>query len=71
MNITTETGTPVLATPDVSAAPYFGWVDTAGIIVVVALAGYYLYRKFWRGRGACTECGQNKSCPLPGKASHH
>ncbi|MEY6432263.1 hypothetical protein ABC977_07545 [Thioalkalicoccus limnaeus] len=54
-----------VAMPEVSAEHHFGWIDLTVAAAVVIAAGYYLYRSFWRDRGACKECGQTKGCCAP------
>jgi hypothetical protein len=67
MNSLSTTGTTTEpAVPDISAEHHFGWADTAVTVAIVAAAGYYLYRKLWRRRGACGECGDGKGCCATG-----
>ncbi|WP_010322432.1 hypothetical protein [Marinobacterium stanieri] len=47
----------------VSADQPFSMVDVGVLLVVVAVAVYYLYRKLWRNKGTCSSCSNKKgSC---------
>ena len=54
----------------VSADQPFSMVDVGVVLAVVALAVYYLYRKLWRNRGACSSCSNKKgSCQVKSDAA--
>ena len=44
----------------VSADQPFSMLDVGVVLVVVAVAVYYLYRKLWRNKGACSSCSNKK-----------
>lgn len=44
------------------------WLDIGVVVLVIAVALVYLYRKLWKKRGACAECAGNgcSSCAATG-----
>jgi hypothetical protein len=54
------------ASPTVRVEPPMTLVDAGIIALILGLALWYLYRQFWRKRGACSGCakGQEGACAV-------
>jgi hypothetical protein len=54
------------AAPTVRVEPPITLIDAGVIALILGLALWYLYRQFWRKRGACSGCakGQEGACAV-------
>ncbi|MDO4795624.1 MAG: FeoB-associated Cys-rich membrane protein [Brachymonas sp.] len=52
-------------TIDLSHESAFGWSEWAIVLAVLAIAGFYLWRKIFVKKGCgCSGCGKEKSCAI-------